>query len=210
MRALIIADSPAALAGERVNAAAKVADMVIAADGGAARSLEAGIEPDIVVGDLDSLDAAIESRLRALEVSFEVAPAEKDVSDLDLAIAAARRLGATSLVVAGAMGGRLDHELAGLGSLARADDLAPEILDGNATAFLMSPRGRSAMRVHGPATFSLIPLLVPAEVSCRGARWTLTKARLEPISSLGLSNRVPEGSTGEVAVSDGVVLLYLL
>jgi thiamine pyrophosphokinase len=54
-----------------------------------------------------------------------------------------------------------------------------------------------------------MPLLGEAVVSCANARWTLTKARLEPISSLGLSNRVPEGAVAEVTVYEGVVLLYL-
>jgi thiamine pyrophosphokinase len=53
-------------------------------------------------------------------------------------------------------------------------------------------------------------LLRDAEISCVGAHWTLTNARLEPISSLGLSNRVSEHAVASVAVHQGVVLLYLL
>jgi thiamine pyrophosphokinase len=210
MRALIVADSPLAVTAEALASLAKLSDLIVAADGAASRCLAAGVEPDIVVGDLDSLEPADEKRLRALEVSFEVVPAEKDDSDLDLAIDAARRLGATSVVAVGVLGGRVDHELAALGTLARAADLAPRLITSEASAFVLSPQGRSAFQIEGPAVFSLMSLLGTAEVSCAGSRWTLTKARLEPISSLGLSNRVPDGSVAEIAVFEGVVLLYLL
>jgi thiamine pyrophosphokinase len=209
MRTLIVADSPSALSVDELLSIASAADFVIAADGGAAKCLRATVVPDLVVGDLDSLDAESERELRHRAVLFVTVPADKDVSDLDIAVREARALGADSLVVVGALGGRVDHELAGLGTLARAADLSPELVAPGAVALVLSPLGRPTASVTGPAPFSLVPLLGVARVSCAGARWMLTNELLEPISSLGLSNRVPEGSVAEITVHEGVVLLYL-
>jgi thiamine pyrophosphokinase len=208
MRVLIVADAPSALEADELRTLAADCDAVIAADGGGARCLEAGIAADVVVGDLDSLAPDAERALRGRGVPFVTAPAEKDVSDLDLAIDRARAMGAGRLVVCGVIGGRLDHELSALGSLARASDLAPEIRAPGVSARVLSPSGTSGASVEG-GVFSLMALLAPARVTCSGARWMLTNARLEPISSLGLSNHVPEGSVAEITVHDGVVLLYL-
>jgi thiamine pyrophosphokinase len=209
VRALIVADSPSSLEPDALRALAATADRIIAADGGATRCLDAGLRPDAVVGDMDSLDPRVAASLRSEGIDFLTAPAEKDVSDLDLAVGHARTLGVTELVVIGALGGRLDHELAALGTLARAADLAPEIATPGARALVLSASGRSRASVLGPALFSLMPLLGEARVDCSGARWMLTNARLEPISSLGLSNKVPDGSVAEIVVHEGVVLLYL-
>ena len=209
MKALIVADSPSALRVDELRSLANAADFVIAADGGAAKCLDATVVPDLVVGDLDSLDAESERELRHRAVLFATVPVDKDVSDLDIAVEAARALGASSLVVVGALGGRVDHELAGLGTLARAADLSPELVASGVTALVLSPAGQATASVSGPALFSLMPLLGAARVSCAGARWMLTNAHLEPISSLGLSNRVPEGSVAKITVHEGVMLLYL-
>ncbi|HEY7332024.1 MAG TPA: thiamine diphosphokinase, partial [Candidatus Limnocylindria bacterium] len=45
------------------------ADLVIAADGGAAFLEAIGRRPDVVVGDLDSIDAALAERLAAAGVA---------------------------------------------------------------------------------------------------------------------------------------------
>jgi thiamine pyrophosphokinase len=209
VRVLIVADSPSIVPVDELGALAEGADLVIAADGGARRCLEAEVLPGLVVGDVDSLDPESERELRHRAVLFVTVPADKDMSDLDVAVGEARALGVESLVVVAALGGRLDHELSALGTVARAADMSPELVAPGATALVLSPTGRATASVAGPATFSLMPLLSDALVSCTGARWMLTNARLEPISSLGLSNRVPEGSVAEITVHEGVVLLYL-
>ncbi len=62
------------------------ADLVIAADSGAAWLDERGIRPDLVVGDMDSVDPALLERLAADGVTIERHPSEKDASDAELAI----------------------------------------------------------------------------------------------------------------------------
>ncbi|MGZ6256560.1 MAG: thiamine diphosphokinase, partial [Candidatus Limnocylindria bacterium] len=57
------------------------ADLVIAADSGAAWLDARGLRPDLVVGDMDSVDPALLERLATDGVAIERHPAEKDASD---------------------------------------------------------------------------------------------------------------------------------
>ena len=70
--------------------------LVFAADGGAARCRGAGIQPDIVVGDLDSLASEERTRLEGLGVEFRVSDRAKDESDMELCLWRRARAGADS------------------------------------------------------------------------------------------------------------------
>ena len=106
MRALVAGDRPLpAAVGDLANDA-----LVVGADGGGERLLAAGIEPDAVVGDLDSLSAAAQKQLSDRLVR-DTGP---DSSDLEKAVAWAWARGADDIVVVGWSGSRLDHTLAAL------------------------------------------------------------------------------------------------
>ena len=59
---------------------------LICADGGARVALLLSLKPDVVVGDLDSLDEAQQAQLRALGCRLIVYPVAKDWTDLELAL----------------------------------------------------------------------------------------------------------------------------
>lgn len=92
--------------------------LLIAADGGAHAVLEAGMLPDLLVGDLDSLSAAEVDQLAGRGVQVLRHPREKDETDLELALLEAAARGATDITVFGALGGRWDHSLANVALLA--------------------------------------------------------------------------------------------
>ena len=112
--ALIVADGRLDDA-QLVRMAATPGCLVIGADGGAGRALQAGVHVHLVVGDLDSLDAGDLERLRADGSVIERARPDKDESDTELALLTAIERDAAPVVILGALGGtRLDHELANL------------------------------------------------------------------------------------------------
>jgi thiamine pyrophosphokinase len=89
------------------------AGLVVAADGGATKAVAAGLRPDLVVGDADSLGSAGLAAIRAAGIPAEIVDAAKDESDLEIAVLAAVARGATRLTLLGALGGsRFDHSLA--------------------------------------------------------------------------------------------------
>ena len=127
------------------------ADILLAADGGAAFLLAAGVRPEAVVGDFDSLDDVAAAALRAQGVEFVRHPVRKDVTDGELAVEEALRRGAGALLLAGATGA-LDHTLGHLAILRRlaergvaarmvAPDLAVTVLVAPAEVVLAAPAG---------------------------------------------------------------------
>ena len=124
-------------------------DYLVAADGGARHMEVLGLSPDVIVGDLDSIDSALLSRLQEEGADVEQHPAAKDATDLELAIARAVRDGATEILLLGAVGGRLDQTIANLLILAQQDLSVPlSIAEGDQMARVL--RGRQSVNLVGP------------------------------------------------------------
>ena len=89
---------------ESARAAFRPGDLLIAADGGAHHCRALGLNPHVVVGDLDSLSPALRAQLEASGARFEIHPARKDETDLELAIRATMREGAQEVLILAALG----------------------------------------------------------------------------------------------------------
>ncbi len=179
--------------------------LIVAADSGLAQVYALARVPNIVVGDFDSVGPDDLARAERDGARIERHPTDKDATDLELALEATRREGATDVVVIGAGGGRLDHELAGLALLA-----APQWAEMRITALIGSAR---LTVVHDQALLtgdvaSIVTLLAvggPAHgVTTSGLRWALADADLTPTSTLGVSNEIVE-SPASVSVRTGTV-----
>jgi thiamine pyrophosphokinase len=181
-------------------------DFLIAADGGLGHCLNLGLTPSLLIGDLDSADPQQVSTVQSLGCRVEKAPVEKDETDLELALLWAARAGYSVIRILGAIGGRIDQELANLSLL-----LLPElsgrdvrILTEEAECFLI----RSRVTLHGRAgdRVSLLPWGGAAEgISTTAMAYPLHFERLAPERSRGISNRMLE-ETAEVSVAHGALL----
>ena len=80
-------------------------DLLIGADGGTRHILALGLQPHFVVGDLDSLPAAVVQELIARGIAIERHPTSKVQTDLELAIECALRQGVDEILLLGGMGG---------------------------------------------------------------------------------------------------------
>ncbi len=170
------------------------ADLVVAADGGANSLDRIGRRPDLLVGDLDSIEASLVESLGASGMPIERHPADKEASDTELAVTSALAAGATEVVILGAVGGdRLDHELANLllladPALAGRDVRADR---GRSTVRAVHAAGRLELRGGAGDLVTLLP--VGGDVSgitTGGLRWQLTDAVLAMGRARGLSNEV--------------------
>jgi thiamine pyrophosphokinase len=171
--------------------------LLVAADGGAASVLEAGLQPDLVVGDLDSLPARERVRLESLGVDFRVASPDKDESDMELCLLAAIEAGARRIDIIGAMGlVRPEHSVANLLLLAdpRFDQLELAILArGSSIRRVGTVAGPGRVTVRGePRDFiSLFALDPQVEgVTTVGLRFPLVATRLPLGTPRGLSNEM--------------------
>ena len=80
---------------------------IVCCDGAASALLHAGLEPDLVVGDLDSLDPALKKRFGKRLVH----ESEQESNDLSKAFRACLARGWRNIVILGAGGRREDHLL---------------------------------------------------------------------------------------------------
>jgi len=191
VRALVAGDRPLpAIVEDLANDA-----LVIGADGGGERLLAAGIEPDVVVGDLDSLSAVAQKQFSDRLVR-DSAP---DSSDLEKAVAWARTEGADDIVVIGWSGGRLDHTLAALA-------LAFEGVQLHDDRFLVTAVAGSAEITAQPGTLFSLMALPEAVVSVGGARWNLEQESLT-MGARGMHNEVAAGGRVQVECHTGKLLL---
>lgn len=196
-QAIIVADGVLDADRLRELTAADPRPRLIAADGGAGQVLAAGLVPDLVLGDLDSIAADDRARLVELGVAVRAVDAAKDESDTELCLHAAieggaaviRLLGATALT-------RPEHSIANLLLLAdpRLDELDVAIVGhGSVVRRIGTPDGPAELAIDGaPGDFvSLLPLGAAVEgVTTHGLRYPLVDEDLIPGPARGLSNQL--------------------
>jgi len=177
-------------------------DLVIAADGGYAHLGD--IRADLVVGDFDSLGyvPAGEQIVRH--------PAEKDDTDTMLAARLGLARGYRAFLLLGGVGGRLDHTLANIQTLAflrehgaRAALLGEEetitIIQDETLRFRAGMRGIVSVFSYGASASGVFE---------RGLAYALHDATLTDTNPLGVSNAFT-GEAAEVSVRAGrLVVLY--
>jgi thiamine pyrophosphokinase len=172
-----------------------------------------GILPEIVIGDLDSIDEDILFDLTSAEVEIKQYSEDKDETDIELALAYAVELRPTSILIVGALGGRLDQTLANLSIL--TDPTLPAIDirldDGVEEAFFYRASAAKGERVEvrgrSGDTVSLIPWNGPVEgVVTEGLQWPLYGETLSSSKSRGISN-VMLGESAVVKIEKGLLLI---
>ena len=192
-------------------------DRVVAADGGALLCLRAGLHPDLVVGDMDSLPASERPALSAAGSRFLVHPdpVNKEQTDLELAMKAALAWKPDEIVLWGMWGNRPDHTLANILSLT-ARSLAGVSVRAYASGwwFQAASPGHSVTLDQPPGTIvSLIPVgSAVMGITTHGLRYPLP-APWEPHggelpmgTARGVSNALAS-QPATVAVEEGTLLV---
>jgi thiamine pyrophosphokinase len=188
-------------------------DHLVAADGGANHLMRMGILPEIVIGDLDSIDEEKMYEITSAEVGIQQYPEDKDETDIELALRYAVELSPSAILIVGALGGRLDQTLANLSILTNPALSAIDVRldDGIEEVFFWwaaTANGRQAdVRGRSGDTVSLIPWNGPVEgVSTEGLMWPLNGETLFPDKSRGISNTMLSDSAS-VSIRSGLLLI---
>ena len=185
--------------------------LVIAADSGYNNAKKLGAKPDMLLGDLDSLDRTGLGAHELDELEKLIVPSIKDDTDTQLAVDTALERGAESIVLIGGLGGRLDHTLSTVFLLEYIADKGAGALvtDGRNRARLMkSTGGRQTLRVErGYKYLSLVSLTDTCEgVTVSGVFYPLWDARLVRSYSYAVSNEIT-ADFAEISLRRGTLLV---
>lgn len=174
------------------------APRVVAVDGGARLALAAGLMPEQVIGDFDSLDAATRAQIpedRLLHV------AEQDTTDFEKAL---ERISAPAILAVGFLGGRIDHQLAAFSALVRFAH-QPCVLLGPDELMLHCPTALTLDMAEGDVV-SLFPLL-PVRGRSTGLDWPIDGLTLAPGGRIGTSNRATGGPVTLLPETPGLLVV---
>ena len=185
---------------------AACADLTIAADRGLEAFATAGLRPDVLLGDMDSVSEEVLCRMQG-ESEIDRLPAIKDDTDGVHALDVAIERGAKHITLLGALGGRMDHAMANLMLLIRAHraGVKAQILSEN----VRIERVDGCCAIHNAKgdTVSLLPLGEAKGVTLSGFFYPLENHDLDSSYPLGISNVVTE-ETACVRVRGGDLLLF--
>lgn len=178
-------------------------DLILCCDGGWDVARELGLVPDLLLGDFDSIQGPLPEGIEILRF-----PVEKDDTDSMLAVREGLRRGCDAFELYFSLGGRLDHTVANIQTLAF-------LREAGASGTLFGPRDTVrllgnetlTLRRDKTRTLSVFAYGGPARgVTLRGVRYPLTDALLTTGFPLGLGNHIVE-EEAEVTVADGRLLV---
>lgn len=183
---------------------------VICIDGGTNYAYEIGIIPNLIIGDMDSIEARSLRRYKELGIPFKEFPRDKDKTDFHLALEEMERLSIKEVSIYGIVGTRLDHTLSALGIIRR-------FIRENRIRFVKISLGiksegyisKEKIEIYGKKgeIVSLIPLTDTVKgVTTHNLKYKLDNTDIYLEDSLTVSNEIEE-SPCYIEVIDGVILV---
>ncbi|MBO8137441.1 MAG: thiamine diphosphokinase [Desulfotomaculum sp.] len=185
------------------------ASYIICADGGTKHARAMGILPNVIIGDMDSVDHDLINYYQSRGAVVHHYPREKDEVDTELAIREAARVGSRDLLLLGATGGRIDHTLANIHLLLTAANLGvrARIADEQHCITLVTPQYPAEIKGNQGEVLSLIPLTTEVKgVNSRGLKWELNDRDFKIGNPFGISNELSRPSA-LITVQDGILLM---
>ncbi len=180
--------------------------VIIVADGGAKHVADLGLEPDVVIGDFDSISQELLEQLTSSGALIISHSELKDETDLELALLYAINHYEGDIKIFGSLGGRLDQTLGNIFLLAHPAfrDQHIELVEPGQRAWLIS--GECQIDGSIGDTLSLIPFGEGAHISrTTGLQWELIDERLTFGPARGISN-VMTAKTVSVTLESGRLL----
>jgi thiamine pyrophosphokinase len=184
-------------------------DYLVAVDGGGRHCITLGIQPKVVIGDLDSLSDSEIAQLKKGGAEIVPYSPEKDETDLELALGHALKKGARKVLVIAALGGRWDMSIANLllPAALNLQKLNLEFRDGRQQIYPVFDQVEFEGRIG--STVSLIPIGGNVTgVVTSGLKYALRGESLYFGLTRGVSN-VMEEKTASVKVDKGILLCFV-
>lgn len=192
---------------EQARALLRRDDFILCADGGTRHALALGLTPNLIIGDMDSIDRAEWKKLEDRNIPIELFPRDKDETDLELALDKAIELNPTEIVIVAALGGRMDHTLANIALLANTQYATRSICLDDGVEQLSFCRAQSEVRGRSGDIVSLIPWGGPVHgIRTENLKWRLDNETLHPDKTRGISNEMT-ADVANIKIESGLLLV---
>jgi thiamine pyrophosphokinase len=181
---------------DKFNEVVVAADYVVAADSGLHLALACGRMPDLVIGDMDSVNPSLLEQARGGGAEIRSFPQDKDATDLELAVETVNSSVEPkfdSVTVIGSQAGRVDHLLSGMLLLGseRFSGLRIDAWFGD--TYIAIVRDSRKILAETGQFVSVMALNATAQgVRSTGLRWAFHGEELSPGSTRGVSNEFVE------------------
>ncbi len=183
-------------------------DYIICVNGGTGHLFAMGLKPDLVVGDLDSLQEEHRQILEKSGIGLERHPSEKDKTDLELAIDRAIEMNPPEIVLFSILGGkRADHLFANLLllTLPLKHGIPSRALDESGEAIII--RTKTVIEGSPGDYLSLFPLSPEVKgIVTEGLKFPLRSETLHFSTTRGLSNELLT-NRASIGLDDGLLLI---
>lgn len=189
-------------------------DFVIAVDGGLSYCGILNVEPDLILGDFDSVsrqeEEAIESLERRIPERILRLPCEKDDTDTLAALKEGLKRGYTEFRIYAGTGGRFDHTMANIQSLLflKNKGAAGYLVDGTGMMLIIKNEAVH-FRKNLEGYLSLFSMVEESRgVTIEGMKYPLDKAVVRNDFPVGISNEFV-GEAASVSVEDGTLVCMI-
>ncbi len=183
---------------------------VICADSGLDHALRLGLDPAVVIGDMDSVDPSSLEAARSRGCNIHEYVPDKDFTDTELALEFAVERGFRRITLVWGGGDRIDHVLGVIAALGHRRHESLESLDAWIAADridVVHPQRDFCIDFEIGTTLSLVSIGVDdAIVTTRGLEWNLNSDVLAKDRARGVSNLLVS-PPGSIRCEQGVVAL---
>lgn len=166
------------------------APYIICVDGGAKHLEQLNVEPNILIGDFDSIDESLFIKYKEKNIEFLTFKKDKDKTDTHLAIDYSIENKANKVILLGGYGTRVDHSLANIYMIEYAKQNGVDLMlaDGKNEIILASKKTEVINDMEN-SFISLIPLSQKVYgVTTQNLKYQLSNATLKRNDSFGVSN----------------------
>lgn len=177
--------------------------LILCADGGYDHAKAAGIKPDLLIGDLDSINACSDPDIKKI-----IFPCEKDDTDTGICLQTALDRGCRDILIAGGLGGRLDHTISNIelitGKIHQADSI---MIKDKYNSCAVIRNGSITLKKGISKYVSVFSMTEKSLGVCeKGFKYPLDNVILPFGSTLGTSNEIADDQA-EISVADGILLI---
>ncbi len=185
---------------------------VIAVDGGTTHVLALGLSPDLIMGDMDSVESETLAELESAGTEILRFPPAKDETDLELALLEAVKRGAHIIRIIGAIGGRVDQTIGNIHLLEMPElaEVDVHLVADNQTIWVIAS-GQHALIGDVGDTISLLPLNQAAtDIITTNLEYPLKNETLKLGPARGMSNVIVQPNASVQFATGKLLVIHTL